>query len=51
LPPYGINPEIKWAPGVEGGALMDKAHDIYWLNILENLFPKNFGKVNKVIEM
>ena len=45
--PYIMNPQIKWAPGVKGNTLMDKSHDIYWLDFLEALFPRN---VNMVIE-
>ncbi|CAG8531330.1 11009_t:CDS:2 [Paraglomus brasilianum] len=30
-----INPDIRWPTGVEGNAIMDKTHDLYWLDKLE----------------
>ncbi len=32
--PSSINPVIKWPKGVKDWALLDKTHDIYWLNML-----------------
>lgn len=33
-----MNPEVNWASGAEGNALMHKDHDLYWLNILKKKY-------------
>ncbi|CAH1756071.1 2018_t:CDS:2, partial [Entrophospora sp. SA101] len=33
-----MNPEIKWASGAEGNALMHKDHDLHWLEILKKKY-------------
>ena len=30
-----MNPDIRWLTGAEGNAMMDKAHDLYWLDKLK----------------
>lgn len=33
-----MNPEIEWASGAEGNALMHKDHDLHWLDILKKKY-------------
>ena len=35
LYPVSLNPELPWPNGVAPNALIDKQHDIYWLNKLD----------------
>ncbi|CAI2188113.1 11463_t:CDS:2 [Funneliformis geosporum] len=36
-----INPEIKWASGAEGNALIHKDHDLHWLELSGNFSCRN----------
>jgi hypothetical protein len=33
--PYHLNKNIEWPAGVEENGIMEKAHDIYWLNKIQ----------------
>jgi len=36
-----MNPDVNWLDGVQGGVLLDKEHDIHWLNYQKQMYLGN----------